>query len=134
MIPSANKILLTTLNVKKQPSKDYKLHIEQNTISGVCDGLEAMKQVIYKILSTERYQYIMYSWDYGIELLDLFGEPITYVLPEIKRRITEALVQDDRIRSVDGFEFDVKSKGTVSAKFTVHTIFGDVQEEKVVNF
>lgn len=134
MIPSANKILLTTLNVEKQPSKDYKLHIEQNTISGVCDGLEAMKQVIYKILSTERYQCIIYSWDYGIELLDLFGEPITYVLPEIKRRITEALVQDDRIRSVDGFEFDVKSKGTVSVKFTVHTIFGDVQEEKVVNF
>lgn len=133
MIP-INTILSTSLKVEKQPSKDYKLHIEQNTINGVCDNLEAMKQVIYKILNTERYQHIIYSWNYGIELLDLYGEPVTYVLPEVKRRITEALVQDDRINSVDGFEFDVVSKGTVNVSFTVRTIFGDVQEEKVVNF
>lgn len=134
MIPSINTILSTNLKVEKQPSKDYKLHIEQNTISGVCDNLEAMKQVVYKILNTERYQHIIYSWNYGIELLDLYGEPVTYVLPEVKRRITEALVQDDRINSVDGFEFDMIEKGTVNVRFTVHTIFGNVQEEKVVNF
>lgn len=134
MIPSTNTILSMNLKVEKQPSKNYKLHIEQNTIGGVCDNIEAMQQVIYKILNTERYQYIIYSWNYGIELYDLFGEPVTYVLPEIKRRITEALVQDDRIESVDGFEFDTIAKGTVNARFTVHTIFGDVQEEKVVTF
>lgn len=134
MTPSKNNILSSTLKVKTQPTKDYKLHIESNTISGFCDGLESMKQVIYKILNTERYQYIIYSWNYGIELLDLFGEPVSYVLPELKRRITEALVQDDRIKSVDDFEFNTIGKRTVSVKFTVHTIFGDVQEEKVVNF
>lgn len=134
MIPSTNNILSTNLKIEKQPSKNYKLHIEYNTISGVCDGLEAMKQVIYKILNTERYQHIIYSWNYGIELLDLFGEPVNYVLSELQRRITEALVQDDRITNVDEFEFDLIQKGTVSVKFTVHTIFGDIQEEKVVNF
>ena len=134
MIPSTNTILSMELEMEKQPSKDHKLHIEQNRIGGVCDGLEAMKQVIYKILNTERYRYIIYSWDYGIELFDLFGEPVTYVMSEIKRRITEALVQDDRISSVDEFEFKTIEKGTVSVRFTVHTIFGNVQEEKVVNF
>ena len=73
MIPSKNAILSTNLKIESQPSKNYKLHIEQNTIKGTCDGLEAMKQVVYKILSTERYQHIIYSWNYGIELLDLYG-------------------------------------------------------------
>ena len=134
MIPSTSTILSTNLKVVIQPSKDYKMHTELNTISGVCDKLEAMHQVIYKILNTERYQHIIYSWNYGIELLDLFGEPVSFVCPEVKRRITEALVQDDRINSVDNFEFDLSVKGTVKVTFTVHTIFGELQEEKVVNF
>lgn len=134
MIPSTNTILSTDLEVETQPSKNYKMHLEQNIINGFCDELEAMKQVIYKILNTERYQHIIYSWNYGIELLDLYGEPVTYVCPELQRRITEALVQDDRIESVDNFEFDTSEKRTVKVTFTVHTIFGSVESEKVVNF
>ena len=134
MIPSKNSILSTDLEVQTQPSKNYKMHIEQNVISGLCDELEAMKQVIYKILNTERYQYIIYSWNYGIELLDLYGEPVTYVCPELERRIKEALVQDDRINDVNNFEFDLTEKRTIKVKFTVHTIYGGTQAEKVVNF
>lgn len=131
MIPSKS-ILSTTLKVERQLTKTYNLNIENNIINGSCDGLEAMKQVIYKILNTERYEHIMYSWNYGIELRDLFGEPVNYVVSELQRRITEALVQDDRIQSVDGFEHQISRK-TVYLTFTVHTIFGDVQSEKVVN-
>jgi phage baseplate assembly protein W len=131
MIPT-NSILSTNLRIERQPTKTYRLNIENNIISGFCDNLESMKQVVYKILNTERYENIMYSWNYGIELRDLFGEPINYVILELKRRITEALVQDDRIQSVDGFEYQT-GKRTVSLTFTVHTIFGDIQSEKAVN-
>lgn len=134
MIPSTNSILSTDLEVEIQPSKNYKMKIEHNVINGFCDELEAMVQVVYKILNTERYQYIIYSWNYGIELIDLYGEPVTYVCPELQRRIEEALIQDDRIEFVDNFEFDVSEKRTVKATFTVHTIFGDIEAEKVVNF
>ena len=134
MIPTTNNILSANLKVETQPSKNYKLHIEQNTIRGTCDGLDAMKQVIYKILNTERYQYIIYSWNYGIETYDLYGEPKSFVCSELQRRITEALVQDDRIKSVDNFEFDLTERKTVKVTFIVHTIFGELQEEKVVNF
>ena len=132
MIPSKNSILSTTLKVERQPTKTYKMNIEYNVINGFCDNLEAMKQVVYKILNTERYENIMYSWNYGIELQDLFGEPMNYVISELQRRITEALVQDDRIKSVDGFEYQTDRK-TISLTFVVHTIFGDVQSEKAVN-
>lgn len=134
MIPSMNFILSQEIKVESQPSKNHKMKIEHNVINGYCDGLEAIQQVIYKILNTERYKYIIYSWNYGIELLDLYGEPVTYVCPELQRRIEEALIQDDRIKSVDGFEFDVSEKRTVKTTFTVHTIYGDIQAEKVVNF
>ena len=134
MIPSTNTILSTTLEVKTQPSKNYKMHLDRNVVNGHCDELESMQQVIYKILNTERYQSIIYSWNYGIELDDLYGEPVTYVCPELERRITEALVQDDRIESVDNFEFDTSEKRSVKVKFTVHTIFGNVKTEKVVNY
>lgn len=134
MIPSTNNILNSELQVQEQPSKNYKMYFKEEAINGFRDKLEAMRQVIFKILNTERYQYLVYSWNYGIELLDLFGEPITYVCPELERRITEALVQDDRIDSVDSFSFGIKEKRKVHVTFTVHTKFGDIDTEKTVNY
>lgn len=133
MIPSNNTILSTGFEVVTQPSKSYKMQINHNSINGYCDGVEALIQTMYKILNTERYDYIIYSWNYGVELTDLYGKPIHYICPELRIRIAEALVQDDRITSVDNFEFDTSRKGVVKAKFTVHTIFGDIESEKAVN-
>ena len=134
MIPSNSILLTNNVEVKSQPSKTYKMDSTQMSIgNNYVNGKDALIQTIYKILNTERYQHIMYSWNYGVEFLDLFGKPIHYVCPEIERRITEALLQDDRITSVDNFEFDTSIKRTVIVKFTVHTIFGDIESEKAVN-
>lgn len=117
-----------------QPNKTYKMMIDTDRIQGtITDDLEAVKQAIYKIINTERYKFLIYSWNYGIELEDLFGKPIPYVLPEIPRRIKEALTQDDRIDDVLGFDLSYDRKGNVLAKFTVVTIYGSVEIEKVVN-
>ncbi len=134
MIPGTSGFLQSDFEIATQPTKTYRMDMGKNQIRGYTDNLEAMKQTIYKIVNTERYQYIMYSWNYGIELLDLFGEPISYVIPEVKRRIKEALTWDDRINSVDNFETDLPEKGVLHISFTAHTIFGDVQAERTVNF
>ena len=134
MIPSTTAFLEQDFEIEEQPTHTYKMNLESNLIRGYTDGQEAMIQAIYKILNTERYQYIMYSWNYGIELLDLYGEPVSYVCPELERRITEALTWDDRIKSVDNFEFNIPKKGEIHVTFTAHTIFGDVAGEKGVNF
>ena len=133
MIPSGNAILTTELNVVTQPSKQHRMDLERNLIRGTCDGLEAVKQSVCKILNTERYAHPIYSWNYGIELVDLYGKSPRYVCPELERRVKEALLQDDRITGVDSFEFDTSTKGVVSVKFTVHTLFGDLNEEMAVN-
>lgn len=134
MIPSVNDLLTTELEIETQPSKNYKMYIENDFIKGTCDKLDAMLQVIYKILNTERYLYPIYSWAYGIELRDLFGEPVSYVCAELERRITEALIQDDRIEEVSDFKFDISKKHEVVCAFVVHTIFGDVETEKGVAY
>ena len=132
MIPSTSGFLSQDFAIEEQPSLTYRMDFERLNIRGMTDGQEAMKQAIYKILDTERYQYGIYSWDYGVELADLLGEPISYVLPEIKRRVSEALTADSRIESVDGFEFET-SGGIVRATFAAHTAFGDIPIKKAVN-
>lgn len=118
------------INVKELPTKTHRMELyEGNYILGFVDSLKAMEQAIYKIIRTERYKYIIYSWNYGIELEDLFGMPVEYCVVELERRISEALLQDNRITAVDGFEFDTKSeRGTVLIKkFVAETVFGEIQ-------
>lgn len=132
MIPSGNNILTTELTVEEQASKTYQMHIEKEYIGGTCDDLESIKQAVFKVLNTERYHYAMYSWNYGIETTDLIGQRMGYVLPEIQRRITEALSTDDRITAVDSFEFDTSKKHEVVCTFVVHTNFGSFESGRVV--
>jgi hypothetical protein len=114
------------------PNKSYRMKIADEKILGNIDELDAIAQACYKILNTERYQYVIYSWNYGIELQDLFGKPMPYVYSELPRRIKEALTQDDRINSVEDFELSY-DKGNVLAKFTVKTNLGNIEMEKGVN-
>nr|DAZ07867.1 MAG TPA: Protein of unknown function (DUF2634) [Caudoviricetes sp.] len=115
------------------PNKTYQMQIDDDRINGIITGnLEAIEQAVYKILNTERYQYLIYSWNYGVELADLFGKPIPFVLPEIPRRIKEALTQDDRITDVTNFDLNYDKSGSILAKFTVVTVYGNLQEQKEV--
>ena len=133
MIPSTVGFLDQDFEIEEQPSKTYKMDLNGNSVRGFCDGLEAVKQAVFRILNTERYQYIIYSWNYGIETLDLYGHPVTYVCPELERRIEEALTIDSRIIRVTDFEHDTSIKGVIHTTFQVYTIYGDFAAEKEVN-
>lgn len=97
-------------------------------IRGFIDGIEAIRQTVYFILHTERYVYPIYSWDYGVELSDLFGRPMSYVRAELPRRIREALVMDDRIDDVTDFTFEDKGKNILQTYFTVVSTVGKLRE------
>lgn len=133
MIPSTVGFLDQDFEIEEQPSQTYKMDLDGNSVQGFVDGQDAMKQMIFRTLNTERYQYIIYPWWYGIETIDLYGEPVTYVCPELERRITEALVVDTRVTGVSDFEHDISVKGVVHTTFTVHTIYGDIKAEKGVS-
>lgn len=132
MIPSTTAFLEEDFEIEEQPTLTYAMDVNSGRVRGYTDELAAMQQAIYKILNTERYQYAMYSWNYGIELSDLFGEPVSYVCPELERRITEALTWDSRVTDVTDFEFETSAEGKIHAAFTVSTIFGSISSETEV--
>lgn len=130
MIPQSNIDVELSLDESIETSRTYK--IVGNRIQGYTDGLEALKQAIYKVLSTERYEYPIYSFNYGIELESLIGKDPIYVQVELKRRIRECLLKDDRITDVDNFQFEVNGD-EIKCTFDVHSIYGDLTVSRVVN-
>lgn len=132
MIPSTSGFLRQDFERKEQPDLTYRMELNGDSVRGYVDGREAVKQAIFRILNTERYQYLIYPWWYGIETIDLYGEPVNWVCAELERRITEALLMDDRINGVTDFVHDVNTKGKVHTAFTVRTIFGDIAGEREV--
>jgi hypothetical protein len=138
MIPTID-ILTQEITEQTYPSRTYRIVINKDNstaatdrIDGFADDLESVKQAVYLILSTERYQHLLYSWDYGVELMDLIGKPMPYVMSEVPRRIKDALTQDNRIKDVIDFEFQV-NKHKLHTTFKVVTDIGDISTELEVD-
>lgn len=112
-------------------TKTYKVDFEKGSIVGYCDEVEALKQAIYLILNTERYEYLIYSWNYGVEFTTVIGKNKDIEESEYKRVIREALLQDERVLDVDKFIFKYY-KDSVSIGFTVFSIYGELELEREV--
>lgn len=106
------------------PSKTFCIDFENKRLSGKIDGTDALKQSIYMILRTERYRWLIYSRDYGAEFDELRNSPKSYIIPQLQRRITEALLTDDRITAVSGFKFEI-NKNIYSVTFEVTSNIAD---------
>ena len=111
-------------------TKTYKLSTDK--IQGFTDNLGALEQAIYKVLSTEKYEYPIYGFSYCIELDSLIGKDPAYVKIELKRRIQECLLQDDRVTGVGNFQFAVTGDEMLCI-FDVQSIYGNISITKEVN-
>lgn len=109
---------VTVQDAAQMPSKTWLLdasgHIRQSI-----DGLDAVAQAARLAIQTQRYEHIIFSWQYGSELHTLLGKPVDYAVTEAKRMISDALSTDSRIKEIRDFSF---SGGVLS--FTMSTIFG----------
>ena len=123
---------LVSFQIGTQPGFTHKLDIDRQRVRGTTDGKDALLQAVYLILNVERYAYPIYSRNYGSELSNLIGKPKDYAMSELKRQITEALLQDDRITGLSDWEFETGRK-SVTARFVIHTIYGDVEASKEVD-
>ena len=134
MIPTATSVAqeepIVDFEYETQPNYTYKLNVESERVASYVDNLEAYKQAVYKILNTERYDHLIYSWNYGVELKDLIGTPLSYAIPEIEERIREAVMQDDRTESVYGFEFEQVKRGVLHVTFWCKSTLGTILVEK----
>lgn len=114
------------------PSFTYKLDLNSKRIVGKIDDILAIEQAVIKLLNTERYRDVIYSDDYGIELINLIGKNYDFVIANLPRIITEALSVDDRILGIEDFTVVEKTSDYIAIKFTVNTISGNLEFVKEV--
>lgn len=129
MIPTSNLEGLEIVDTI-ETSKTYR--IIDNNLSGYVDELQSLKQAIFKVLNTERYEYPIYSFDYGIELESLIGKDTDYIKIELKRRIEECLLEDERIKEINDFEF-IQDGESLVCSFNVISIYGEISINKEVD-
>lgn len=124
MIPNSTSVNLT--NYEIQPSLTYKLDLDNKRIVGKVDNSDSVLQAVQKILSTDKYTYDIYDWNYGHEILKLVGKEFSYVRVKLPQIINEALLQDDRIKEITDFKIEQINIDTVMASFKVITIFSTI--------
>ena len=100
--------------------------IENNEVV-IVEGNEAIKVWIYKAIKTARYQYPIYSWDYGCEISSLIGQKYTNGLTksEAERYIKEAILINPYVTDVKIIDINF-SEDTLSVSIQVDTIYGEV--------
>lgn len=119
-----NGLVITDLTVTPQPSKTWGMQLDGERCLGTKDGVDALLQTIFCILSTERGAYTIYPSSYGIQMDDLYGKPAAYIYAILCDRIRQALLRDDRITAVDGFTYTAQGDA-MTIGFAVHTNFTD---------
>lgn len=133
MIPQGELTPQMSSQEQVMTSMTYRWDRKNNRIQGFTDGLEAIEQAIYKILSTERYEHLIYSFKYGVELESLLGKDYLYIKSDIKRRIEEALLQDDRLERIENFKFNQGAeKDQLIISFDAVTVSGVLNIESGV--
>ena len=133
MTPNVDSSLdVSILSQEQKPSLTWKLDLNSKRIKGTIDGIEAIYQAVQKILLSERYAYRIYSWNYGAEIEFFIGKDTDYVMADIERAIKEALLQDDRIQTIENFKAQLVDKESVRVSFTAVSIAGTFNYEQEI--
>lgn len=131
-VGSTTTIESEDLPVLKEYAWDFetdKFIYDNNGNHVIVEKNEALKVWIYKALKTERFDYMAYSWQYGIELKPFIGKVMSVQerFSELKRVITECLMVNPYIVSMDSFSFDEEKHGElVKLSISLTSIYGEV--------
>lgn len=96
-------------------------------LSGRVDGLAALRQAVNLLLQIEQAEYAIFSSEYGVALADLLGQPMSYVIPEVERRLREALLRDERILAVEDFSFAANGR-RLGVGLVIKSIYGELSQ------
>ena len=107
---------------------DFKRNIPilENGDFKIVEGNEAIKVWILKTLLINRYEFEIFSWDYGSELISLIGKAYTPSLTkeEAKRYIKEALEINPYIINIDVVDVSF-SDAILHGEVKIKTIYGE---------
>jgi len=131
MIPAGSTLANAPIREVRRPSRTWKLDLEARRVTGTIDGLEAVKQAVFKLLQTARYRFEIYSFQYGHELERLIGTSPVFLQSEVSRFLQETLLQDERILGVEQLQVSAAGENLL-VKFTVVSHAGIFQVSQEV--
>ncbi len=105
------------------PTNTFLINPEGDQIAGMNEDLEAMRQAVEIILTTKRFNYQIYTSNFGVELEDLIGEDPDYIESTLPERIRDAFSVDDRILMEKNYVFEINGDKML-VMFDVVTVFG----------
>lgn len=129
----------TIENEQEKTSRTYKIDWDKGRIIGFVDGQEAMNQYIKKAILTPRFRCLIYSNQYGSEIVEtLMNKDVTreYIEAEISFLVTDTLIYDSRILRIYNLEIEFMDsfpmQDSCIIMFDVDTIYGEISVQEVV--
>ena len=133
MVPKQRLPIVEVVPRENLPSLTYGIDWAKKCVIGQIDGQEALQQAISKLLQTKRFTHLIYSWNYGVEFDQLIGHSQEMVESEIKRMLLEALLVDERITGVRLLACSRITRQILGVRLVVDTVFGEIEEEVVLD-
>ena len=138
MFPNSTDIMISNENKASSGVKSYLFDFDSGDFvvrDGKlieCDGIDAVKVWIEKILRTEKGRYTIYAdTEYGCHLEDLIignSYTVEFIEAELKREIEDALKQNSQIKSVTNFQI-IRSKHSITV--TLEVVLNDEGRDTV---
>lgn len=120
MIPSNRNLIVTQIG-QNEVTRTYKVDSYNKRIIGTTDGQPAIEQAILKNFDTERFAYVIYSKNYGIELEKYIGKDYDFIRSDLQRAIEECLLFDARIYSINNLQFTQEGLDYMSITMDIET-------------
>lgn len=114
--------------------REYGIDFTMGQLTGkIVEGLEAIKVWVWLCMHTERFRHVIYSADYGTSLEQYFGHVLSdeYINTDCESEITDALLMNDCIESIEDFEV-IRNSDSLDIKFRVVTKFGSLEVDESV--
>lgn len=119
-------------NVDLPLLKEYDWDFEKNDfvlVNGknvIVTGKEAVKVWVWKAFKTERYRYLIYSWNYGQEFDTVINKGLSReaLKSELIRTIKETLMINTYITEVQNIQITLED--IIKIQVTVNTVYGEV--------
>lgn len=125
MLPQSNIDLSRGIVFQDQPSLTWIADPVTNRLRGRGDNWEAVRQAVEVIVHVERFKWQIYTPNFGTDYDELLGTEPGYAASELRRRLEDAFLPDDRILGIKDYAYSFKD-ASLTVAFTALTVFGDV--------
>lgn len=125
MLPQANIDLSGGVVFQDQPSLTWIADPATNRLRGRGDNWEAVRQAVEVIVNVERFKWQIYTPNFGTDYDGLLGTEPGYAASELRRRLEDAFLPDNRILGIEEYSYTFKDV-SLTVSFTARTVFGSV--------